>query len=50
MMNRSKKPPLIAHTTSLIASNYGIKLLYFTPWDINFKQNKVSGKVYINNK
>src|SRR5690625_3189939 len=50
MMSRSKRPPLIAKATSLIATNYGIRLIYFTPWDVDLKQKKIKEKVYEKHK
>lgn len=49
-MDRTKKPTKIAKTTALMASYYGIELIYFRTCDIDREKGIVKGKIYTNNK
>ncbi|WP_080872504.1 YheC/YheD family protein [Oceanobacillus timonensis] len=49
-MRNLPNPDSLARTTSLIAKSYGIELLYMNPEDVDIKEEKVQGKVLINNK
>ncbi|WP_080872498.1 YheC/YheD family protein [Oceanobacillus timonensis] len=50
MMANFNKPTELAKMTALISKSYGIELIYMRPKDINIEEQKVYGKVLVNNE
>ncbi|MBU9712955.1 YheC/YheD family protein [Evansella tamaricis] len=50
IMTNFNKPTKLAELTSLVCKSYNIEIIYLTPNDIEIDSEKVTGKVFTNNK
>ncbi|MFD1385913.1 YheC/YheD family protein [Oceanobacillus oncorhynchi subsp. oncorhynchi] len=50
IMTNFKKPTELAAMIALISKSYGIDIIYMTPKDVNIEEQKIDGKVMVDNK